>query len=54
MDGTLVATIGTMSAMTQITWVFWTMIFLNLKNSHQDLYNEGSKFILRSLEVTQT
>ena len=41
---------------TQITprgWIFWTMIFYNLKNSHQYLYNEGSNFILRSVEVTQ-
>ena len=39
---------------TQITprgWIFWTMIFYNLKNSHQDLSNEGSNFILSSLEV---
>ena len=27
------------------------MIFLNLKNSSQDLSNEGSNFILSSLEV---
>ena len=30
---------------TQITpwgWIFWTMIFYNLKNSGQDLSNEGS------------
>ena len=33
-------------------WVdFWTMIFYNLKNSGQDLSNEGSNFILSSLEV---
>ena len=30
---------------------FLTMIFYNLKNSHQDLSNEGSNFILSSLEV---
>ena len=39
---------------TQITpwgWIFWTIIFYNLKNSSQDLSNEGSNFILRSLEV---
>ena len=39
---------------TQITpqgWIFWTMIFIILKNSHQDLSNEGSNFILISLEV---
>ena len=33
---------------TQITpwgWIFWTMIFYNLKNSIQDLSNEGSNFI---------
>ena len=39
---------------TQITprgWIFWTMIFYNLKNSHQDLSNEGSNFFLSSLEV---
>ena len=32
-------------------WIFWTMIFYNLKNSSQDLSNEGSNFILSSLEV---
>ena len=31
--------------------IFWTMIFYNLKNSSQDLSNEGSNFILSSLEV---
>ena len=39
---------------TQITprgWMFCTMIFLILKNSHQDLSNEGPNFILSSLEV---
>jgi hypothetical protein len=39
---------------TQITprgWIFWTMIFYNLKNSSQDLSNEGSNFTLSSLEV---
>ena len=39
---------------TQITpwgWIFWTMIFYNLKNSSQDLSNEGSNFILSLLEV---
>ena len=39
---------------TQITprgWIFWTMIFSILKNSHQDLSNEGSNFILSWLEV---
>ena len=42
---------------TQITsqgWIvpnFLTMIFYNLKNSHQDLSNEGSNFILSSLKV---
>ena len=30
---------------------FWTMIFYNLKNSHQDLSNEGSNFILSSLKM---
>ena len=30
---------------------FWTMIFYNLKNSRQDLFNEGSNFILSSVEV---
>ena len=30
---------------------FWTMIFYNLKNSGLDLSNEGSNFILSSLEV---
>ena len=30
---------------------FWIMIFYNSKNSHQDLSNEGSNFILSSLEV---
>ena len=39
---------------TQITprgWIFWNMIFYNLKNSSQDLSNEGSNFILSLLEV---
>jgi hypothetical protein len=39
---------------TQITprgWIFWTMIFYNLKNSGQDLSNEGSIFFLSSVEV---
>ena len=39
---------------TQITprgWIFGTMIFLILKNSHQGLSNEGSNFILSSVEV---
>ena len=31
---------------------FLTMIFDNLKNSSQDLSNEGSNFILSSLEVS--
>jgi hypothetical protein len=26
-------------------WIFWTIIFYNLKNSHQDLSNEGSNFV---------
>ena len=30
---------------------FLTMTFYNLKNSPQDLSNEGSNFILSSLEV---
>ena len=30
---------------------FWTMFFIILKNSDQDLSNEGSNFILSSLEV---
>ena len=34
-----------------IGWIFWTMIFFNLKDSSQDLFNEGSNFILNSLEV---
>ena len=39
---------------TQITprdWIFWTTFFFNLKNLGQDLSNEGSNFILSSLEV---
>ena len=39
---------------TQITprgWIFWTMIFIILKNSGQELSYEGSNFILSSLEV---
>ena len=39
---------------TQITprgWIFWNMIFYNLKNSIQDLSNEGSNFILILFEV---
>ena len=40
---------------TQITprgWIFWTMIFfIVLKNSGQELSNEGSNFILSSLEI---
>ena len=39
---------------TQITprgWIFCTMIFYNLKNSGQNLSNEGSNFILGLLEV---
>ena len=39
---------------TQITpwgWIIWTMILYNLKNYSQDLSNEGSNFILSSLEV---
>ena len=39
---------------TQITpqgWIFWTMIFLNLKNSSQDLSNEVSNFILSLLAL---
>ena len=40
---------------TQITprgWIFWTMIFfIALKNSGQELSNEGSNFILSSLEI---
>ena len=38
---------------TQITprgWIFWTMILYNLKNSGQDVSNEGSNFILSSVE----
>ena len=38
---------------TQITprgWIFWTMIFYNLKNSGQDASNERSIFILGSVE----
>ena len=31
---------------------FWTKIFYNPKNSGQDLSNEGSNFILSSLEVS--
>jgi hypothetical protein len=31
--------------------MFWVMIFYNLKNSSQDLPNDGSNFILSSLEV---
>ncbi len=30
---------------------FWTIIFYNLKDSSQDLSNEGSNFILSSLEL---
>ena len=30
---------------------FWTTIFYNLKNSGSDESNEGSSFILSSLEV---
>ena len=39
---------------TQITprgWIFLAMIFYNLKNSGQDLSNEGSMFILSLVEV---
>ena len=39
---------------TQITpgdWIFLNHIFFNLKKSGQDLSNEGSNFILSSLEV---
>ena len=46
-------TTGWLELGTQITprgWIFWTMIFYNLKNSGQDLSNEGSNFILSSLE----
>ena len=32
---------------------FWTTFFFNLKNSGQDLSNEGSNFILSSLEVAR-
>ena len=32
-------------------WIFGTMIFYNLKSSSQDLSNDGSNFILSSLEV---
>ena len=32
-------------------WIFRTMIFMILKNSHQDLFNEGSNFIMSPLEV---
>ena len=32
-------------------WIFWTMIFYNLKILSQDLSNEGSNFFLSSLEV---
>ena len=31
---------------------FWTNIFYNLKNSGQDVSNEGSNFILSLLEVS--
>ena len=31
--------------------IFWTMIFYNLKNLVQELSNEGSIFILSSVEV---
>ena len=31
--------------------LFWTMIFYNVKNSHQDLSNEVSNVILISIEV---
>jgi hypothetical protein len=47
-------TTGWLELGTQITpqgWIFWTMIFYNLKNSGQDISNEGSNFILSSLEV---
>ena len=27
-------------------WIFWTIIFYNLKKSHKGLSNEGSNFIL--------
>ena len=40
--GTKIAPVG---------WIFWTMIFYNLKNSSQDLSNEGPNFILSLLEV---
>ena len=36
---------------TEMLSIFWTMIFYNLKNLSQDLSNEGSNFILSSLEV---
>ena len=32
-------------------YIFWAMIFYNLKNSSQDLPNEESNFTLSSLEV---
>ena len=32
-------------------WIFLTMIFYSLRNSGQDLSNEGSNFIWSSLEV---
>ena len=35
-------------------WIFWTIIFYHQKKSGQDLSNEGSNFILSSLEVAQT
>ena len=48
------AKIGTVSAEggpTQDPNFGHDLFFLILKNSHQDLYNEGSNFILSSLEV---
>ena len=47
-------TTGWLELGTQITprgWIFWTMIFYNLKNSGHDLSNEGSTFILSSVEI---
>ena len=45
---------ATILRLTQITpwgWIFRQWFFYNLKNSGQDLSNEGSNFILSSLEV---
>ena len=42
---------GSENQITPRGWIFSTMIFYNLKNSDQDLFNEGSNFILSSLEL---